>query len=609
MFTSHRRTHRQAWFVAALTALAAWTFSQTSAADDNAPTYDILISAERASGLVSNDQKAAYEKMLGAYSAAQQQRPDDVTLALARCNFIQRFTWSEDLAWIDDASHDLDACRAQLEKQFPSNAEALLFNLDHRYGKDATSYGEPLVAQSAGWTSAQRARLHAALSRAYALQKNDTRAGEEAVLAIHLDPASDRLVDAVRYLAKKGKTPEATALLAASPLPKNAWQEVARINIAVDALSPAAARAELRRAEQANLKIAAYTRARVLQRMGDSLAAQAALSTDKTPLNSQSPALRQLRLDVALDARDAKAAADVIADQYSRTHNSMQLTSAYAHLLFLSPRMALRPDLLPVAIGFLLYAGLIVGSPGMLMFVVHYRGVVRARKGKPSTPLFAQIGLRHAWYALGLFTAVLTLVMAFRSGTAVLEPTVDRVGQTGWERRFLITYLWSLFFSAVGLVWVAKRITWRGWWGRGPWKRAWLLPPAAMLGVGILRLAALMHANASPHVGVSLVDSLEHGAKSIGGLPLAIAIFCLIVPVLEELVFRGCLLGGLSRHLSFGWSNLIQAGIFASMHHDNSKFVYLFFLALVAGWLVRKTRGLAMPILLHALNNALFIAI
>jgi membrane protease YdiL (CAAX protease family) len=80
-----------------------------------------------------------------------------------------------------------------------------------------------------------------------------------------------------------------------------------------------------------------------------------------------------------------------------------------------------------------------------------------------------------------------------------------------------------------------------------------------------------------------------------------------LVPVIEELVFRGCLLGGLSRHISFRWANLWQAAIFAGLHDGWNHFVYLFVLALIAGWLTKKTKGLAMPILLHAINNAIFI--
>ncbi|MBN3756755.1 CPBP family intramembrane metalloprotease [Paraburkholderia sp. Tr-20389] len=592
--------------------LLAWgavLICQLCHAGDTLPTPDLLHSADRASELVSTQQQAAYKKVLDAYEAAQKQRPDDAALAIARCTFIQHYAWAEDLAWTDVASKDLDACRTRLEKQFPSNADALLFNLEQRFGKDATSVGEPLVARSAGWSTAQKARLHASLSRAYAMQKDDRRAGEEAVIAAHLDPASPQLIDAVRFLGTHGKVKEGVALLSASPVPKMAWQASRRINVAVDALTPAAALDELRRTDEAGLKIDTYTRARALQHAGNSTAAQSVLSADKAPIKNETPPLRQLRLDVAFDTHDANAAAAVIADEYSRTHNATRLASAYAHLLSLSPAAAFTRDLLPLAFSCLMTVAIIACLPGLLMFPVHYRGVVRLRKGEVSEPLFAGIGLRHAWYALSLFSVVLWLVMSFHSGTALIAQVKDKVGRVGWQSDLVIAYVWTLLFAAAGLAWIMRRIAWRGLWGRGAWQLKWMLPAAAVLSINVLRWATASHA---PHVAdtsvVSFAQSIVIGAKAMGSLPLAVAILCVAVPIIEELVFRGGLLGGLSRHLGFRWSNVIQAVVFASMHQDLRAFAYLFLLALVAGWLAKKTKGLAMPMLLHAVNNAIFVA-
>ncbi|MEM5342012.1 type II CAAX endopeptidase family protein [Paraburkholderia azotifigens] len=597
------RTYLLGWGVALLCQF------QFCHAADILPTPDLLHSADRASGLVSNHQQAAYRKVLDAYDAAQKQQPGDAALAIARCTFIQRYAWSEDLTWAEVASKDLDACRTRLDKQFPSNADVLLFLLEQRFGKDAASFGEPLVARSAGWTTAQKARLHAALSRAYAMQKDEKRAGEEAVIAAHLDPDSPQLLEAVRYLGTHGKIQEGVALLAASPVAKAAWLESRRINAAVDALTPAAALDELRRADNANLKIDTYTRARALQHAGQSTAAQSVLSADKTPVRNDPPGLRQLRLDVAFDTHDANAAAAVIADEYSRTHNAARLVSAYAHLLSLNPAVAFTRELIPLAFSCLLTVAVIACLPGLLMFPVHYRGVVRLRKGKISEPLFAGIGLRHAWYALGLFSVVLWLVMSFHSGTALIAQVKDKVGRVGWQSDLVIAYLWTLLFVAAGLAWIVRGIAWRGLWGGGAWKPKWILPAAAVLSINVLRWATASHA---PHVAdtsvVSFAQSIVVGAKAMGSLPLAVAILCVAVPVIEELVFRGGLLGGLSRHLGFRWSNVIQAVVFAAMHQDFRAFAYLFLLALVAGWLAKKTKGLAMPMLLHAVNNAIFVA-
>jgi membrane protease YdiL (CAAX protease family) len=66
--------------------------------------------------------------------------------------------------------------------------------------------------------------------------------------------------------------------------------------------------------------------------------------------------------------------------------------------------------------------------------------------------------------------------------------------------------------------------------------------------------------------------------------------------------------GRLARHLSFGWANLIPALLFAAVHRDTPRFLFYFGMGLVLGWLVKRTRGLAAPVLLHALNNAYAVA-
>ena len=47
--------------------------------------------------------------------------------------------------------------------------------------------------------------------------------------------------------------------------------------------------------------------------------------------------------------------------------------------------------------------------------------------------------------------------------------------------------------------------------------------------------------------------------------------------------------------------------LFAALHQDMSHFGQRFVLALIGGWLVKKTRGLAMPIVMHGVVNILFV--
>jgi uncharacterized protein len=591
-----------------LLALAGALLTGDAVASDAAHlSPDKIRAPDQAVEFVVGQEENSYQQVLDLYREAQRKNPGDVSLLLAQCKFIERFAWSDDLSWGNVAGKDLDACRTALDKAFPSDPEAALYLLERRFGADAIAYGEPLVATSKGWSTAQRARLHAALSRGYAAIKNDNRAGQEAVMAVQLDPANDHLIDAMRYLARTGRARDAGKLLAAAPIPATPWLEAIRINTAVEVLPGTGASDELHRAQRAGLKIDAYTMARVLQRGGDSTAAEAILTAGTASHKFESPQNQQLRLDVAFDVGNAKIAADIIRDQYQKTGKAMPLAYAYAHLLDLNPAIAARTDLLPIAIGLLGMLALYLAWPGLLMFPVHYRGTVRQRTGQVSTPLFARIGLRHAWWGLGVFSMALYLVTIFRMGTAALSLTGSGVVRIDASNRIAISHLWTLFFSALGLAAVGRLIGWREWIGSGRWKLTWMWVPVAAYGIYLLPHLLPRHNVPQGFAPNSWTVNLTHGAIALGGIPLALLVLSVFVPVIEELVFRGCLLGGLSRHISFRWANALQAAVFAGMHEDKSHFTYLFVLGLIAGWLARKTKGLSMPILLHAINNAIFV--
>lgn len=595
-----------------LKAVAALACCYAIGASANGPstavaTIDVLQSPERAAGIVADHQRDSYRSVVDAYRAALEQHPHDVSLAVAQCGFIQRFAWSEDLDWSDVAVKDFTACQRMLDERFAGEPEAALFVLEHRYGKEAVTYGEPLLAHSSDWPQAQRTRLHAALSRAYSVAKDDKRAGEEALRTIELDPSNPCLVEALRYLVRSKRTAEAQRLLAGAPVAKTIWLEAQRINTAAELFAGPQARDELMRALHAGLKIDAYTSARALFRAGDVSGAEAALATQKQPSKFMTPQNRQLRLDVAFNAGNSLAAADLLRDEYDRTHQAMPLVSAYAHLLDLSPKMLMRPDLFPLAGALIFYAVLLVAAPGVLLFPVHYRGLVRARAQKFGEPIFGRIGLRHAWWALSLLFFALYLFGGFRVGTASLSPAQSMVLREGWQRGVAISYLWSLAVIAFGLAWIAVRLSWREWLGSGEWKKAWFVPAALYLGWCLLKFLASRHVMPSGGPGVAWQLAFITGAYSIGGLALPLLIFAVAVSITEELIFRGCLLGGLSRHISFGWANVLQAALFAALHQDMSHFGQRFVLALIAGWLVRKTKGLAVPIAMHGVVNMLFV--
>ncbi|CAM2154514.1 Membrane protease YdiL (CAAX protease family) [Pararobbsia alpina] len=584
--------------------------SQAQSHRDAAPALDLKVDALRApdkiAGHVSDQEQHSYQQVLDAYAQAQLANPKDSALALAHCRFIEHFTYLEDLSWGDAAGKDLDACRAAVDKQFPDDPEVRLFVLEHRFGADGIAYGTSLIPASKAWAVPQRARLHATLSRLYQFQKNDAKSGEEALAATELDPGSERLPKAMRYLAGRHREADAVKLLKAAPVDTKTWLEGQRIGTALEVLPGSAAADELRRAETAGVKIDAFTKARALQRAGDSAGANAALAAQKIN-RFESEQNRQLRLDVAFDAHDAATVETTLRETYQQNQAVYPLTWAYAHLIRLNPAAIFRADLFPVALGMLGVLVAYAAMPGLVLFPVHYWGTVRRRAGRVSEPLFDRVGLRHAWYALGVFFVALFGMSMFRIGGASISTTGSGVSRSDWPQIYAVTEVWTLGMQIVLLAGVAWLFGWRDWLGKGKWESEWLIMPIVLCVAYPLRqeLFRLPTAGSLDVHAPGVI--LTQGALALGGVGFAAVLTCVIVPIVEELVYRGFLLGGLTRHLSFEWSNVVQAAVFSAMHREMRYFVYLFALGAVCGWLARKTRGLSMSIAVHGVNNLIFL--
>jgi len=76
-----------------------------------------------------------------------------------------------------------------------------------------------------------------------------------------------------------------------------------------------------------------------------------------------------------------------------------------------------------------------------------------------------------------------------------------------------------------------------------------------------------------------------------------------LAPVIEEVLFRGIIMHGLMRNYK-SWTAVLLSGILFSVFHLNPwQMTYTFFLGLLLGWIMVRTRSLPLAIIVHALNN------
>lgn len=82
---------------------------------------------------------------------------------------------------------------------------------------------------------------------------------------------------------------------------------------------------------------------------------------------------------------------------------------------------------------------------------------------------------------------------------------------------------------------------------------------------------------------------------------LAIA---LVVPVIEEILFRGLFYGAFEKRWGIRGAILGSAFLFACVHLQLAGFVYLFCIGLILAWAPWRSGSFGLPIAIHGFNNA-----
>ena len=109
-----------------------------------------------------------------------------------------------------------------------------------------------------------------------------------------------------------------------------------------------------------------------------------------------------------------------------------------------------------------------------------------------------------------------------------------------------------------------------------------------------------------PTADAGQLAEYRNAGESIGW---ALLDYSVIAPILEELVFRGIVLGALRGVLSGSAALWTSSLMFASIHLTPLTIVHHTLLGLVAGHARLETRSLLLPIAIHAVYNAVVVGL
>jgi len=554
------------------------------------------LTAEAGIAQVRAQKQQAYESVLARFDKALEATPDDASIAVARCEYLDGFTDDESGDWIESASDDLEECTTSLKQRWPSAPEVQLFQLERTWETGEIDIAS-LSKRIDGWPAPLRKRALSHLAALYE-REDKPRSGEFAIQAARLGEV-DQVANAIEKLVASGRFDEAAKLLDTAPLPTEAWTARGIVRAALALPDPQAALRIARRYEATRIELSPYIVAKALLRAGRVQEAHRRL-TGTAPKVAED---RDTVFEVALAAGDSTSAlAQIDVLKPDRFAENLQRAALLAHAV---PSSLFAPKMIGIAFLFAAMLAMMCACAGMLLVPAHYRGLARRlRKQRTSSP-FEGITLVHAWYGLCVAICVPTIAIAVVSPGSLAVVLGDGgakqaslFGGMLWGTIAGLLCFLPVFLPLPRRQLVGDRLTWRNGWWRVPmaWAGLWV--------VGIV--LALFHGAtgggaATEHT--KMVETLVgEGNAAFGGFG-SLLVIAVLAPIFEELTFRGLLLGGLSRHISFGWANTFQALAFALIHDDPPRFLFYFAMGLFGGWLVKSTKSLGPAIAMHAINN------
>jgi len=118
----------------------------------------------------------------------------------------------------------------------------------------------------------------------------------------------------------------------------------------------------------------------------------------------------------------------------------------------------------------------------------------------------------------------------------------------------------------------------------------------------------------SPNEAARQVLSVATDAKRLQGQSspawaIAIARGCVLVPLFEELLFRGCVIAWLRSRWTRAASITTSAALFAGMHGYPIVMPFAFLFGLFSGWIRMRTSSTTNTWVMHVLNNVVFLSV
>jgi len=550
----------------------------------------------------------AIESAMRAFDRYVREHPKDVVAAIERCKLIHAVTSREDEE-PPPGFPSFEDCLNGLES-FSDSAVAISYRIDVKWDDGLVAFAtEALANPRIAWTDGDRAHVYARLARVEQGRGRLEPASRFAKTAMKLDPSIDLTSTVAAQLLVEGRKTEAIVALSSRPdgTPIQLQQKASQLAEAGSFL-----RAQwmlgLARA-RSGFHADPMLEARIFEGTGKLDEAREAYAAQSGTWNKSEVLSRLFKLQ--LTGSDRAAAAGAYQALRDQGWNADPLARRRLDLFRKFPLASWRTrDLLGIAA----FLGCLIGLallPAFLTLPVHSWTLWhRLQQPRPErdAPAIPEWWFRHLYVAMALpliaqFLVIyvfayedLVIWIAPNKRVPAVAPSIADFG------------LWYAVGTSVALaILLLHRPQRLRLLGPGSWTvrkciGQALVAQVLIFIVGFLN-AQLMRASGVAGAAIT-VDNMIRSMVGVYGIPVTFLAIAVLIPIVEELLFRSILLDVFGRHMRFWVANTVQALAFAVLHVDLAHFIFYVAMGLLAGRLRRASGGLLACILFHATNNA-----
>ncbi|MCL2132312.1 MAG: CPBP family glutamic-type intramembrane protease [Lentimicrobiaceae bacterium] len=570
---------------------------------------------------IKHSSDTIYRDCIKEYDAYLEKFPDDVSVLVEKCKFIQ-YAQSDESEYYNPNQAAFDSCYADVINRFPTHPEVLLFQTTYLWGDELENVfnnAEKSIAENpTKWSNENLAALYKAMANHYYYQDNHKQALTYMEKAVSYDNQYGFSLEYARILLKLDRKTEALAVLTSIPdTAKETWELVQKAYLLLELKAYPEALDIYNQVEQMDSTyIDKSDLAATLEGMEQyELARKYRVADTSESYDKKGAILRLLKHDMQYqDGAKCIASYNALRDL---GYLSDPIGFHRIKLFFLHPTLPWKfRDLLGIASLLALLAILII-IPYVWILPVYFAGK-RFNFLSPKNVYEPHWGFKTFWFvSIGFLFASLfayivepeLLYSVFNSSGFNYETDMTL------ENKGIVTFVFIIIMAVFGLMAMYKVNP------KVLLSSSWSISKSILTALGIFFAFKLISgiyillgmkifdisADDFAHIPNLLLISRQEIESVIGtfGKGTCILLIGFLGPIYEEIIFRGVVLDSCQRHINFRVANVLQALLFAIIHVNLFLLPVFFLFGILLGVLRKKSGGLLPCIVFHILNNVM----